>query len=43
MTLAETASTMCETIVTEAVLAQVTDPQEELAVLEAQMQQRQPA
>jgi oligoendopeptidase F len=37
MTLAETASTMCETIATEAVLAQVTDPQEELAVLEAQM------
>ncbi len=38
MTLAETASTMCETIVTEAVLASVTDPQEELAVLEAQIQ-----
>jgi pepF/M3 family oligoendopeptidase len=37
MTLAETASIMCETIITEAVLAQVTDPQEELAVLEAQM------
>jgi pepF/M3 family oligoendopeptidase len=37
MTLAETASIMCETIVTEAVLSQVTDPQEELAVLEAQM------
>ncbi len=37
MTLAETASIMCETIVTEAVLKQVTDPQEELAVLEAQM------
>jgi pepF/M3 family oligoendopeptidase len=37
MTLAETASIMCETIVTEAVLAQVTDPQEELAVLEAQI------
>jgi pepF/M3 family oligoendopeptidase len=36
-TLAETASIMCETIVTEAVLSQVTDPQEELAVLEAQM------
>ncbi|MBK9924635.1 MAG: M3 family oligoendopeptidase [Anaerolineales bacterium] len=34
MTLAETASTFCETIVTEAVLAQVKDPQEELAVLE---------
>jgi len=38
MTLAETASIMCETIVTEAVLAQTTDPQEELAVLEAQLQ-----
>ena len=37
MTLAETASTFCETIVTEAVLAQVKDPQEELAVLEAQL------
>jgi len=37
MTLAETASIMCETIITEAVLKQVTDPQEELAVLEAQM------
>ena len=37
MTLAETASIMCETIVTEAVLKQVTDPQEELAVLEAQI------
>jgi len=36
-TLAETASIMCETIVTEAVLAQVTDPQERLAVLEAQI------
>jgi len=35
MTLAETASTFCETIVTEAVLAQVTDPQEELAILES--------
>ncbi|RJP48494.1 MAG: M3 family oligoendopeptidase [Anaerolineaceae bacterium] len=38
MTLAETASTMCETIVTEAVLAKTNDPQEELAVLEAQIQ-----
>ena len=38
MTLAETASTMCETIVTEAVLASTTDLQEELAVLEAQIQ-----
>jgi len=37
MTLAETASIMCETIVTEAVLEQVTDPQELLAVLEAQI------
>jgi oligoendopeptidase F len=37
MTLAETASTMCETIVTEAVLASTRDPQEELAVLEAQI------
>lgn len=37
MTLAETASTFCETIVTEAVLAQVTDPMEELAVLEAKL------
>jgi len=37
MTLAETASIMCETIVTEAVLKQVTDPEEILAVLEAQM------
>ncbi len=38
MTLAETASTMCETIVTEAVLARSKDPQEELAVLETQIQ-----
>ncbi len=38
MTLAETASTMCETIVTEAVLAKTKDPQQELAVLEAQIQ-----
>jgi oligoendopeptidase F len=38
MTLAETASTMCETIVTEAVLATTKDAQEELAVLEAQIQ-----
>jgi len=37
MTLAETASIMCETIVTEAVLARITDPQEILAVLEAQL------
>jgi len=38
MTLAETASIMCETIVTQAVLSQTKDPQEELAVLEAQIQ-----
>jgi len=37
MTLAETASTFCETAVTEAVLSQVKDPQEELAVLEGQL------
>jgi pepF/M3 family oligoendopeptidase len=37
MTLAETASIMCETIVTEAVLSQTNDPQEELALLEAQI------
>jgi pepF/M3 family oligoendopeptidase len=37
MTLAETASIMCETIVTQAVLEQTTDPQEVLAVLEAQI------
>ena len=34
MPLAETASTFCETIATQAVLAGVTDPMEELAVLE---------
>ena len=37
MTLAETASIMCETIATEAVLQQVSDSQEVLSVLEAQM------
>lgn len=37
MTLAETASIMCETIATEAALAQTTDKQEVLAILEAQM------
>lgn len=37
MTLAETASIMCETIVTEAALAETATPQEELAILEAQM------
>ncbi len=35
MTLAETASTFCETIVTEAALAQSSSPDEELAILEA--------
>ena len=35
MTLAETASNFCEIIVTEAVLKQVNDPQEELAILES--------
>ena len=38
MTLAETASIMCQTIITEAVLAATKDPQEELAILEAQIQ-----
>jgi pepF/M3 family oligoendopeptidase len=38
MTLAETASIMCETIVTEAVLAQTENPQEILATLESQIQ-----
>ena len=38
MTLAETASTMCETIVTEAALSATEDPQELLAVLESQIQ-----
>ncbi len=38
MTLAETASIMCETIVTEAVLAQTKDPQEQLAALETHLQ-----
>lgn len=37
MTLAETASIMCETIATEAALEQTTDPQEVLAILEAQL------
>ncbi len=37
MTLAETASTFCETIVTEAMLAQTSDPQDELAILEGQL------
>ena len=38
MTLAETASIMCETIITEAVLKNIKDAQEELGVLEAQIQ-----
>lgn len=37
MTLAETASIMCETIVMQAVLKQVSDPQEELAILETML------
>ncbi len=37
MTLAETASTMNETLVMEAVLAQTADPQEQLAILETQL------
>jgi oligoendopeptidase F len=37
MTLAETASIMCETIVMEAVLAQTDDPQEQLAILETRL------
>jgi pepF/M3 family oligoendopeptidase len=37
MTLAETASIMCETIIMEAILAQTTDPQEELAILETRL------
>jgi len=37
MTLAETASILCETIVMEAVLARATDPQAELAILETQL------
>jgi pepF/M3 family oligoendopeptidase len=37
MTLAETASIMCETIVTEAILARTGDPQEVLAILETQL------
>ena len=34
MTMAETASIMCETIVKAAALEQATDPQEQLAILE---------
>ena len=37
MTLAETASIMCETIVMQAVLGQTTDPGEELAILETML------
>jgi oligoendopeptidase F len=37
MTLAETASIMCETIVKEAVLSQTNDPQEQLDILETQL------
>ncbi len=37
MTLAETASIMCETIVSEAAIKQVKNPQEELAILESQL------
>lgn len=37
MTLAETASIMCETIVAEALLAQASSPAEELAILESQL------
>jgi pepF/M3 family oligoendopeptidase len=37
MTLAETASIMCETIVKEAVLAETTDSQERLAIIETQL------
>ncbi len=37
MTLAETASIMCETIVTEAILARTMEPQEVLAILETQL------
>jgi len=37
MTLAETASIMCETIIMEAILKQTTDPQEQLAILETRL------
>jgi pepF/M3 family oligoendopeptidase len=37
MTLAETASIMCETIIMEAILEQTTDPQEQLAILETRL------
>jgi pepF/M3 family oligoendopeptidase len=38
MTLAETASIFCETIVTNAALGALTDPQEQLAILEGSLQ-----
>lgn len=37
MTLAETASIMCETIILQAALKETTDPQEELAILETSL------
>lgn len=37
MTLAETASIFCETIVTDAILAETSDPEEELAILETDL------
>ncbi len=37
MTMAETASIMCETIVFNAIMADVSDPQEELAILETSL------
>ncbi len=37
MTLAETASIMCETVVMQAALSQAADPQEELAILETSL------
>lgn len=37
MTMAETASIMCETIVFNAIISQVSDPQEELAILETSL------
>jgi oligoendopeptidase F len=37
MTMAETASIMCETIVVEAALKQISNPQEELAILESSL------
>ncbi len=40
MTLAETASIFCETIITDAILADVADPDEELAILECDLMGR---